>query len=502
MTIVKRGFLGVLLILTILLVEVAAHEVRIPVIVDTDMALDDVRALALMLNSPHIQVKAVVSSDGSSSPQAGYQNLLRVLQYLSIAEVLVGVGKGLDQPAPHWRSMSEALGWADLPAAPSGGAISDATSVILATVSESEDKIFYVCLGPLTNLAETLRLDPSLKDKIERVFYYGTPPEVANPSWNTTRDLDAARLVFSLRLPIYAFHLDDPDLMRFDMDFYQEIQGLHSRSSVLIDLLHRDRRVQALLEKGHFRVWDEMVALYLDNPSLGDFQAIQGDYPAYFLSAWDRDAARSAYIEILSGRIEADLDPRVPVVLIEYPTSPKYFREDLRHLIPEIITLHGLEEWKACLLTNELHRHLGIYSILGAKMGLRAREILGASLDELKVESHAGLKPPLSCINDGLQVATGASLGRGTIKVLEKGSSPAATFIYGRRRLYLCVKEEILKRLRSDIQRAILRYGSLTPMYFQEVRRLSLQYWVGMDRRKIFNAVMQGKPPEQEYNPR
>jgi pyrimidine-specific ribonucleoside hydrolase len=179
--------------------------------------------------------------------------------------------------------------------------------------------------------------------------------------------------------------------------------------------------------------------------------------------------------------------PRMPVVLEAYPTDPARFQKDLRPFISRIIALHGIEEWKAAVLTNEIHRHLGIYSILGAKMGILAREILNASLDELTVESHAGLKPPFRCLNDGLQVATGASLGRGTITVPETRSPVVeAVFVKGGKKLRLRLKDSAKDRITSDIQRVIQRYGDGTPQYFKEVRRLSFEYWVEMKRGEIF----------------
>ena len=138
------------------------------------------------------------------------------------------------------------------------------------------------------------------------------------------------------------------------------------------------------------------------------------------------------------------------------------------------------------MLTNELHRHLGIYSIIGAKMGIRAREILEAPLNSLKVVSFAGNKPPLSCLNDGIQVSTGASLGRGTIKIAGSNFLPAAKFVYQDQRLILRVKEEILQKIKEDIQEAIKKYGNLSPEYFAHIRRLSIKYWYDLDRTKIF----------------
>jgi pyrimidine-specific ribonucleoside hydrolase len=154
--------------------------------------------------------------------------------------------------------------------------------------------------------------------------------------------------------------------------------------------------------------------------------------------------------------------------------------------VKEIIARHGMEEWKACLLTNELHRHLGIYSLVGAKMGVRAREILEAPFDTLSVTSFAGLSPPLSCINDGLQVSTGASLGRGTINVVKDSASPTVRFTNGELVLELTLKQAYVDRIRADIKAAIEKFGGLGPDYFARIRALSIQYWKDFDRMELF----------------
>ncbi|MEW5803441.1 MAG: nucleoside hydrolase [bacterium] len=476
--------------------ESAGHDIKIPIIIDTDMALDDVGALALIAGSGHAEIEAIVTSDGSSSPRAGFENLLRILKFLEVPEISLGMGKSLGQVPPPWREHSEALGWARLPeAAPFKEPVPDAVSVITRVLSKTEEnKITYVCLGPLTNLAEVLRINPSAKEQIGGILYSGTPPKAQNPDWNTLRDEKSAQAVFSSGLPIYTFSFKEADLLNFDLDFFREIQKCSSRSCRLIELLHRDNRIQERMKTGHLKVWDEVVALYLNDSSLWGMEPVQGKPSVFCLSKWDRKAARSAYLELAAGIEDQKLSPRIPVVLKQYPVNPADFRDDLSPLIPKIVAVHGIEEWKATLLTNELHRHLGIYSIFGAKMGIRAREILGASLDELRVESQAGLKPPMSCMNDGLQVATGASLGRGTIRVSEEKPAAAATFTFGQKRLHMRIKDDISKRIQADIKTIVKRFGALTPQYFEEVRNLSFRYWADMNRAQIFEEVLENIP--------
>jgi pyrimidine-specific ribonucleoside hydrolase len=204
----------------------------------------------------------------------------------------------------------------------------------------------------------------------------------------------------------------------------------------------------------------------------------------------DRSAACFRYINLLRGESGARSSNRIPVVLSKYPTNPEVLRDDIRPYAKEIIERHGAEEWNAALLANEFHRHLGIYSIVGVKMGIRAREVLDAGIDELHVMSHSGSTPPLSCLSDGLQVATGASLGRGAISIAPDKSDPAAVFIKGNMRLRLQLKSEIATRIESEIEAAVRDHGVITPAYWQAIRELSLQYWLEMDRRDIFDEVL------------
>lgn len=202
-----------------------------------------------------------------------------------------------------------------------------------------------------------------------------------------------------------------------------------------------------------------------------------------------RVAADAALDDAGAPTADAHLEPREGVVLAHFPSEPSALREDVAEVADEILKRHGAEEWKAALLTNELHRHLGIYSLVGVKMGIRARELLDASLDDLRVESHAGLRPPTSCLTDGLQVATGATLGRGTIRVEQTESAPEAVFTKRRARLQLALKEEVRNQIRSDVAAAVEQFGRLTPEYFEEIRRLSIRYWLTLDRREIFEEV-------------
>jgi pyrimidine-specific ribonucleoside hydrolase len=182
------------------------------------------------------------------------------------------------------------------------------------------------------------------------------------------------------------------------------------------------------------------------------------------------------------------LDSRKPVCLKEYPTDPLLFNELVGPYVTRIIERHGLEEWKAVLLTNELHRHLGMWSIIGAKMGIRARELLGAPFDELDVVSFCGYKPPFSCTNDGIQAATGASLGRATISNTHLGQ-PEAIFVYKNAKILLRVKPEVKAQVGKVIEDLSKAYGFQSARYFEELDKISVKYWLEWDRSNLFQEI-------------
>ena len=194
------------------------------------------------------------------------------------------------------------------------------------------------------------------------------------------------------------------------------------------------------------------------------------------------------FINNLGAHEAQKLDERKPVCLKEYPTDPSLFNELVRPYVLKIIERHGLEEWKAVLLTNELHRHLGMWSIIGAKMGIRARELLGAPFDKLDVISFCGYKPPFSCTNDGIQVSTGASLGRATISNTHLGQ-PEAIFIYKDDRVLLKVVPQVKAQIGKVIKELSKKYGFRSVIYFQELDKISVIYWLKWDRAKIFEEI-------------
>ena len=487
---IRKRFLVVYLFVLLCLFSgfAQAHTYKITVIVDTDMALDDMRALAMLLNSDMLDIPLIVTSDGSTSPQAGYRNLGTLLQYFKRQNTKIAQGKELGKPPPPWRSLSESVKWPEPPGVSGKVSAGQAAPAEIVNTLESLDKdVLYLCLGPLTNLAEALRLNPEIKERISRLIYYGAHPDDPLPGWNTNRDPDSARFVFDSGLKIYFMGLPKEKLLHFDQNLYKGIEGMDTAAARLVVGIHRSSVVKNLLSEEHFYVWDEMTVIYLNRPSLFRFVSTAHSSDVMSLAAFENEGVHDTYLKLLGHAADFHLSPRHSVVLKVFPSDPSHFREDVRPHVEKIIEKYGLEEWKACLLTNEFHRHLGIYSLIGAKMGIRAREILEAPFDTVRVVSFAGSRPPLSCMNDGLQVSTGASLGRGSIQISDQEPQPAATFLHKDIKLTLRLKPKWVNKIKGDIKKTLNEFGGLNPEYFSRIRELSIHYWLDLDRQDIFD---------------
>ncbi len=68
---------------------------------------------------------------------------------------------------------------------------------------------------------------------------------------------------------------------------------------------------------------------------------------------------------------------------------------------------------------THLHGHLGPYLVAGIRMGLLAlRELRSPGYFGLRAESEAGRTTPLSCLNDGVQIGSGCTVGKGNLRII------------------------------------------------------------------------------------
>lgn len=87
---------------------------------------------------------------------------------------------------------------------------------------------------------------------------------------------------------------------------------------------------------------------------------------------YTRDYNIAAAKEVISDMLKGSYTSGESVVFSEFPKNRELFTYDVRQIMDSAIARYGPEEWKANVMTDEFHGHLGVFSIVGAKMGIKA----------------------------------------------------------------------------------------------------------------------------------
>lgn len=179
---------------------------RIPLYIDTDPGVDDALALLMAFDSPAHDVVGLGIAAGNVGLEHTVRNALKLCEVANRNDVPVFAGC----PAPLLHAAPDAAnvhgndGFGDVGYAPAARN-ADAEHAALALLRLSHEhagKLLLVALGPLTNIALALQLDPSLPERIGRFVIMGgavTGHGNITPAaeFNVYFDPEAAHVVFT-----------------------------------------------------------------------------------------------------------------------------------------------------------------------------------------------------------------------------------------------------------------------------------------------------------------
>lgn len=151
-----------------------------PLIFDDDGSQDGMTALSYMLANDKFNIEAITISQGIADPQAFLSNLELMLGRLDVSDIPVGIGRsdplqGNNVYPQFIRDGAETF-WApfvELPESAPPVETQPAPELIVQTINESSEPVAILSTGSLTNIAEALRLDPSIVDNISTLQIMG-----------------------------------------------------------------------------------------------------------------------------------------------------------------------------------------------------------------------------------------------------------------------------------------------------------------------------------------
>ena len=188
------------------------------IIIDTDPGVDDTMAIFLALCSPELDVVGLTTIFGNVHTELATKNALRLLSIAGRGDIPVAHGADdaltgdFEGPVPYVHG-EDGQGDIFLPD-PAGAPIElSAAAFIIEQLRANPGEITLAPVGPLTNIALALRLEPRIVEWVDEVVLMGgnaLVPGNASPAGeaNIRNDPEAADLVFGADWQVTMVGLD------------------------------------------------------------------------------------------------------------------------------------------------------------------------------------------------------------------------------------------------------------------------------------------------------
>lgn len=229
---------------------------RLPIIIDCDPGVDDATALLLAFASPELDILGVTTVAGNVSARHTARNAAMVRQVVGREGVPVFVGAA----RPLLREPVEA---GDFHGEHGCGALApfeptveidprpSARAIIELAMARDPGTVTLVAVGPMTNVALAMALEPALAERLKQIVVMGGARTeggniTASAEFNIFADPHAAQAVLASGCPIVAFGLDATHQVRATEARIARIEALGTPAAEMAAAMLRfSRRVEA-----------------------------------------------------------------------------------------------------------------------------------------------------------------------------------------------------------------------------------------------------------------
>ncbi len=253
-----------------------------PIVVDTDLAGDDLLALMALLREPAVDVRAIaVDGNGEVHCAHGVTNVRNLLRAFGREGIPVGCGRG--NAGDHgrlfpeeWRTGADAFYGVQLPAA-DAESTAGAAGLIADVAAASAESLTIVALGPWSNIADAFAAHPELATRLAGIHAMAgaidVPGNVAlgdvtpddGLEWNVAVDPDSVAAVLDTDVPVTLVPLDATNDVPVPADFATILEADHGAAGADI-AFEMFARAPSLTVDTSF--WDSLASMALVDPAL------------------------------------------------------------------------------------------------------------------------------------------------------------------------------------------------------------------------------------------
>jgi purine nucleosidase len=181
------------------------HVNKQRLLIDTDPGVDDALAILMALRDPRAEVMALTITAGNVGLAHTVRNALKLCEVAQVElPVFAGCATPLVHPGEDAAYVHGLDGFGDTGYTPSAAnPLSEHAALAMLRLSrEHAGQLTFVMLGPLTNLALALRLDPTLPERVPRLVVMGGAVSGRGNTripveFNIGFDPEAAQIVFA-----------------------------------------------------------------------------------------------------------------------------------------------------------------------------------------------------------------------------------------------------------------------------------------------------------------
>jgi len=258
------------------------------IIMDVDTGLDDAVAITFASLQENLKIAGITTVNGNRPVNQVVENTLRVVEAL---DKDIPVYKGSSLPLNAFKNRKEGFPYSEDVTTHMHGIYLNLPKTSLKVQKEmaisflheyleNNNSTTIVAIGPLTNIAQLITIDPRVKEKIGNLVILGGGINLGNVThfaeFNFWADPEAAKIVLNSGININLITLNEANLAVVDANKLEELLGKNTQrkeSKILFNLMENSLSNS----KGSVTLYDMLTIAYLAKPEIIQFEPMKLD---------------------------------------------------------------------------------------------------------------------------------------------------------------------------------------------------------------------------------